>query len=186
MEENKYYVPTIETWKDVVGYKGLYQVSNLGNVKSLSRVTNHGHKRQERILSLVNSSGYKYIDLCECGIRKKEAVHRLVATAFIQNPNNKPEVNHKDLNRGNNFVGNLEWVTRSENSLHASKNGALPDQWGENNPYSKLTTKEVRDIKNRIKEGQTVYYIHKKHYPHLHQQTLYGIKSNKRWKKVKA
>lgn len=98
----------MEVWKDIQGYEGLYQVSNMGRVKGL---------RKNKILhQLQRGHGYLTVDLYKDGVpRKKESVHRLVATAFIPNPDGKREVNHIDENKQNNMATNLEWVTRSEN-----------------------------------------------------------------------
>ena len=92
-------------WKDIPGYEGLYQVSNLGEIKSLG----NGKTRKEKILRLTKDKyGYLYITLSENGKLKKFKVHRLVAMAFIPNPNNYTQINHKDENRSNNRVENLE------------------------------------------------------------------------------
>ena len=109
-----------EIWKDIKGYEGKYQISNLGRVKSLQR-----NGRPERILRLNLIKGYAYTTLSNGsrGNKKKLKVHRLVAEAFIPNPHNKPEVNHIDGNKLNNNVDNLEWVTHQENCKHAVKLG---------------------------------------------------------------
>lgn len=131
-----------EEWRDIVGYEGLYQVSNLGNVKSLGKNqhfplfckgNNKGDKtlmtpvwRKERLLTnVVAGTGYYCVGLRKNKKPKYSHVHRLVATAFIPNSENKPQVNHIDSNRLNNCVSNLEWCTQSENTLHAWKFGAL-------------------------------------------------------------
>ena len=114
---------TNEIWKDIEGYEGLYQVSTCGNVKSLPKVRRNGtgtYIQKEKLLKPSNTStGYKKVELCKDGKRKSFKVHRLVAQAFIPNPENKREVNHIDGNKHNNNVNNLEWVTSSENKLHA-------------------------------------------------------------------
>jgi hypothetical protein len=114
----------MENWKDVQGYEGLYQVSNLGRVKSLSHVNYLGRLRQECILgNRLSDRGYHTAVLYNNGKSKSFRVHRLVANAFIENPNNKPHVNHIDGVKSNNLVSNLEWVTISENQKHAFKTG---------------------------------------------------------------
>lgn len=115
-----------EVWRDVVGYEGLYQVSNLGRVKSLDRLINgrcSGHKTkfEERILkTFTNKKGYYRVGLVKNRKQIKYFVHRLVAIAFIPNPENKPYINHKDETPYNNNVNNLEWVTPKENSNYGT------------------------------------------------------------------
>ena len=121
-----------EVWKDIEGYEGLYQVSTCGNIKSLPKVRRNGtgtYIQKERLLKPSNTStGYKKVELCKDGKRKGFKVHRLVAIAFIPNPDNKPEVNHIDGNKINNNIDNLEWVTSSENSIHAYETGLNPNK----------------------------------------------------------
>lgn len=111
-----------EIWKDVVGFEGLYQVSNLGRVKSLDKFQkNHGkfQFRKGNIKSLRNTKqGYLLCDLYIDGRKKSIRVHKLVAEAFIKNPLNKTTVNHIDGNKENNVVSNLEWATPKEQNQH--------------------------------------------------------------------
>jgi hypothetical protein len=102
-----------EIWKDIEGYEGLYQVSNLGRIKSLSRITT-SHKRsvyqtKEMIMKYKKSRDYNSIGLSKYGNTKYYRVARMVASAFIPNPNNLPQVNHKDCNKRNDYASNLEW-----------------------------------------------------------------------------
>ena len=102
----------IEEWRDIKGYEGKYQVSNLGRVKSL----NYNHTKKEKILSdYPNTYGYLYVNLYKNGKGKPFYIHKLVAQAFIDNPNNYREINHKDENKQNNRVENLEWCNRKYN-----------------------------------------------------------------------
>jgi len=110
-----------EEWKDIEGYEGLYQVSTLGRVRSLPRISCQGHPLKGGYRKPQNRSGYLSICLHKEGVWSKYLMHRLVATTFIPNPENKPEVNHIDGNKHNNRVENLEWCTKSENLMHASK-----------------------------------------------------------------
>lgn len=123
----------METWKDIENYEGLYQVSSLGNVKSLSRVVvNKNGQTQaypEKLLKpdvyRTKCSNYLRVTLCKDHKTKRYLVHRLVANAFIPNPDKKPIINHKDNNAENNNTSNLEWCTHAENMLHAQKQGRL-------------------------------------------------------------
>lgn len=120
-----------EIWKDIEGYEGLYQVSNFGEVKSLERTKTNGKgivKIEEKILTQnITNWGYYRVALYKNGTRKYHRVHRLVAKAFIDNPNNKEQVNHIDGNKLNNHVSNLEWCTRLENMYHARITGLIPN-----------------------------------------------------------
>jgi hypothetical protein len=112
----------IEEWKDIIGYEGLYQISNLGRVKSLSRVYVCGNGRtvnkKETIISQQkNNHGYLYCFLYN-GDKKIKYIHILVGLHFIENENNYPQINHLDLNKENNIISNLEWVTNQQNTIH--------------------------------------------------------------------
>ncbi len=107
-----------ETWKDIEDFEG-YQISNLGRVKSL----NYHRTKRERILQQnINKVGYCVVHLCKNGKCHTFAVHRLVAIAFIANPNEKPQVNHLDECKTNNCVENLEWATAKENTNYGTRN----------------------------------------------------------------
>ena len=142
-----------EMWRDIKGYEGLYQVSNLGRVKSLSRFHNNnsgGYLSKERILKQSIKRGYLTVGLCNSGKVKTYSVHRLVAIAFIDNPNNKKAVNHIDGNKTNNNVDNLEWCTYSENQKHAYKTGLHKSTTGEKSSFNKLNAIEVEDIRKNF------------------------------------
>lgn len=110
----------IEVWKPVVGYEELYEVSNMGNVRSVDKTTRDGRFWKGRQLRKhYAGSGYVQTVLSVDGVYRHEYIHRLVANAFIPNPDNKPEVNHINGDKNNNSVENLEWVTKSENGLHS-------------------------------------------------------------------
>lgn len=107
-------------WKQVVGYEGLYEVSDTGEVKSL---------RKNIILKpQSNRDGYLLVMLSKNGISKGYSVHRLVAKAFIDNPQNKPEINHIDEDKTNNHVSNLEWCTHLDNSRYGSRGRRIGDR----------------------------------------------------------
>lgn len=107
-----------EFWKDIEGYEGRYQVSNLGNVKSL----NYNHTGKEKIMKpQLCNKGYLRVELCKDNKRQKYLIHKLVADAFIPNPNNLPCVNHKDENRLNNNYENLEHCTYTYNNTYGNR-----------------------------------------------------------------
>jgi hypothetical protein len=110
-------VNSTEQWKPVKDYETLYEVSTLGRIRSLHK------KRGGGILKPFPRNGYLFICFCKDGQkRQNQAVHRVVATAFIHNPENKPQVNHINCNRTDNRLENLEWATASENNKHAYDN----------------------------------------------------------------
>lgn len=110
-----------EIWKSVVGYEGIYEVSNLGNVRNVN-----WRGLGYRNLALArDKDGYLMVTLCNNGIQRVARVHRMVANAFIENPYNKPQVNHKDENKTNNKIDNLEWVNSFENNNHGTRNARI-------------------------------------------------------------
>lgn len=116
-----------EIWKDVVNYEGLYQISNLGRVRSLDRYVRTISNSVRRIKGVVMTNcfdgNYYHVILHKNGSKKVSLVHRLVACAFVDNPDNLPFVNHIDGNKLNNASTNLEWCTASENTKHAFRVG---------------------------------------------------------------
>ena len=120
-----------EIWKDIIGYEGIYMVSNYSRVKTLSKIfdTKNGTKRRITRESEVFTRlqyGYCAGSLRKNNVTKPFYLHRVVAQAFIENPENKPHINHIDCDRANNNLSNLEWVTPQENATHASLNDRLP------------------------------------------------------------
>ena len=116
-----------EVWKDIKGYEGMYQCSSLGNIRSLDRIVicKNGridHKIGTTMKLRQNKNGYMQIGLTKHNVRKMTYVHRLIAETFIENPDNKSQINHKDGDKLNNSVENLEWVTASENLKHSYEN----------------------------------------------------------------
>ena len=108
-----------ENWKAIAGYEGLYEVSDMGRVKSL----NYNHTGKEKILKLKKSHcGYLNVNICKDGHAKSVRIHRLVATAFISNPHNLETINHKDEDKTNNTVDNLEWMSQKDNNNYGTHN----------------------------------------------------------------
>ena len=107
-----------ELWKDILGYEGFYQISNLGEVKSMPKYCGN-RPTKEKLCSQDCRRGYKSVGLCKNSVLRHKQVHRLVAEAFIPNPEKKPEVNHKNGIKTDNRVENLEWVSHQENLNHA-------------------------------------------------------------------
>jgi len=119
-----------EIWKEISGLEGLYEISNLGNIRAMERSMPYNkHKnffmtKKGKILKIgKNRKGYAQTRLRKDGEYLNVKIHRLVANAFIPNPKNKPQVNHKDGNKANNAIENLEWVTNQENTDHAVRSG---------------------------------------------------------------
>lgn len=148
-----------EVFKDIPNYVGYYQVSNLGNVRSLDRTITYkkgvpterakcGKKllKGRPIKLQTNKAGYQYVILNKNNKKKSLLVHRLVAIAFLDNINNLPEVNHLDGIKSNNYIDNLEWSNSSNNVEHAYKTGLMT---------TKLSNQQVVNIKQLIKQGLT-------------------------------
>jgi hypothetical protein len=124
----------MEIWKDIIGYEGIYQVSNLSRVKSVERlvdgrIVGFKTKIKEKILKHNYSGGYYKVALFKDGLGNRIGVHRLVALAFIPNPENKPQVNHINSDKSDNSIGNLEWVTIRENITHFRKTQKLTSNY---------------------------------------------------------
>jgi hypothetical protein len=146
----------IEIWKNAKGFEKEYQVSSLGNLKARSKKTWNGKaicNRKEKIMRLPepNKWGYIHVALCFNGVKKKVLMHRLVALTFIPNRKGKETVNHINGIKHDNQVENLEWATRSEQNIHASKMG-LRKFTGEDHSQHKLTEAQVIEI--RLRQGR--------------------------------
>ncbi len=156
----------METWKVIKGYEGLYQISNQGNLRSLDRITKTSyrirHIKGKTISMVIGNAGYLRSVIYKNGKQQNISLHRIVAETFILNPLNLPQVNHKDGNKTNNRVENLEWVTPSINWHHARKNSLIKNV-GETSHRAKLSIKQVREIRQKHLAGLGAYVIAKQY-----------------------
>lgn len=175
----------IEVWLDVEGYEGMYQVSDQGRVRSCGRVESFVSKRKggdvlmtrKRRYCILSPSKrtYKSVNLHKDGKGVCLNIHRLVAQAFLANPENRTEVNHIDEDKYNNKLGNLEWATRSENALHSVKKFR-----GENSGTAKLTEKDVLGIKQMLSDGRLSQHEIAEFFE-VTNHTIHKIKMGKNW-----
>jgi hypothetical protein len=153
-----------ETWKPVSGYDGLYEVSNLGRVRSYQNF-GWGRKENPKLISLYTSKrGYVQACLCRNNKSIQKDVHRLVAEAFLTEPASGMQIDHINGIKSDNRLSNLEWVTPQENSLRAVAIGLKPS--GENHGSSKLTQNEVDEIRQLYATGK---------YSHRQLGEMFGI-----------
>ena len=147
-----------EVWRDVVGYEGYYMVSDLGDIKSVSRKfkqsNGHPFTKQGMVLSPISRpTGYQYVNLSKMGDRRANSIHRVVASAFIPNPEGKPHVNHINGIKSDNSLSNLEWCTPKENTRHAYDNGLMSGRKGGSHHGAKLNANQVAEIRRIYKGG---------------------------------
>ncbi len=183
-----------EIWKDIViekngvvyDYTGIYQVSNLGRIRSLDRTTPDGRYIKGKVKSVkINEQGYVRVTLHKNGKEARHMVHRIVATAFIKNddPVNKTEVNHIDLNRKNNVVTNLEWISHTDNVKYSYKQGSHDNKRkGSMNGNSKLTEEQIIEIREKFNNGITRSQIAKEY--NIGWTTVNGIVKRTYWKHI--
>ena len=138
-----------EIWKDIPGYEGIYQISNMGNARSLDRITFDGRKlRSKPLKQFFDKDGYMKVGLCKNNNVKQYRVHRLVAIAFIDNPNYYSQINHKDENKTNNSFINLEWCDCKYNINYGTRTKKVVEATrGENKWNHKLTENDVKYIR---------------------------------------
>jgi len=178
-----------EIWKDIIGYEGLYKVSNFGRIKSLDKICGNFLRKAKIRKIRLDKDGYCVISLYKLGKIKYTGVHRLVATAFIPNPENKKFVNHKKGIKTDNRASELEWVTQSENEKHAFEIGLKKPNVdnvkirGTLNIHSKLTESDVLKIRNLYKKGTSVSEI-QKIFNNITLQSIYGIVKMNTWKNI--
>lgn len=161
MSEYRKEIEDSEIWKDIPNFIGIYQCSSFGRVKSLNRVIfdKHGFLRKvsEKLLKPNLRFGYPTVSLSKPGALKRFFIHRLVAELFIPNPNNLPQVNHKDGSRDNYSIENLEWTTQQQNIIHAIKIGSFKIRHGEQVGTSKLEESDVLKIRELYDGGNWTY-----------------------------
>lgn len=116
-----------EIWKPVKGFENYYEISTLGRIRNSRKI----------MKTYINNSGYECIDFTVNKVRTKHLVHRLMLLTFVDNPNNLPEVNHKDENKANNTLDNLEWCSRSHNKQHSIKSGTYNKIFTQKNTLGK-------------------------------------------------
>lgn len=172
----------IEEWRSVVGYEGIYEVSDLGRIKSLEKtfwsVKNNSFSVNKSFIRKQSFTKKLYLRLGLMLNFKQNPflVHRLVAIAFIPNPENKPEINHKNGIKTHNFKMNLEWNTTKENVIHSFETGLSKRAKGEDNKSSKLSHQkafEIRKSNLKNKELANIYGVSI--------STIELVKSNKIW-----
>lgn len=175
-----------EVWKPVNGYTGLYEVSDKGRIKALPKRIDSGKCHRswpEHIMQTAeDNKGYLRTVLSKGGKAKTVKVHRVVAEAFLHNPNGYTQVNHLDGNKHNNAASNLEWCDQSENMLHACRT-KLKLCNGENNSAAKLSAKEAEWIRTHYQKRHAEFgavALGKKF--GVHRKTIMRIASGKNWK----
>ena len=167
-----------EIFKDIPGYEGRYQITNYGRVYSLEYIGPNNSVRGNKFLKPAVADGYHRIKLHKDKVIKSFAIHRLVGKAFIENPNNKPYINHKNFLRNDNFYLNLEWMTAKENTIHAFLNKRYPSRKGELNHSSKITKEQVLEIRRLLLENQ-VYITDIAKTFKVNRRTIFELKSGK-------
>ena len=149
---NPFEYELVEEFRDISGYESLYQVSNFGRIKSLERMVGHNYgglkKHTERFLKSTSSyHGYLYINITNGISSKRFYIHRLVASTFLTNPENKSQVNHIDGNRSNNKITNLEWVTHLENQRYSwEKLNRKPNRKGKIGRENNYNSRKVQQF----------------------------------------
>lgn len=171
-----------EIWRDIEGFDGMYQVSNLGRVKSLYRTTKEITEEGRILKASIGKRGYWYVALFKDGKNHTKTVHRLMANAFMPNPDNLPNINHISGIRSDNRLENFEWCTQKQNMHHAFRTG-LVNNTGEMNGMSLLTEGDVVQIKHTLKNGYFNLQDIADEY-NISLTAIYDIKAGRTWKHV--
>lgn len=177
----------MEIWKDIYNFEGAYQISSFGNIRSLDRIITNSFGIDKKYKGMirkcrVGNKGYLYCNIWNNQTYKTVKPHRLVAIHFIPNPDNKPQVNHKDGNKLNNNVENLEWSTSKENINHAWENGLAISKVGDNMNGAILKEIDIPIIRELSKSmtQQAIADIFK-----VNRATIQLVLYGKTWKHVK-
>lgn len=178
-----------EIWKDYPPYPDRYQVSNFGNVRSKPFIKQSSNKggpysfltKQKQLIPLLNEDGYWQLRLMVDGFKFTRKIHRMVAETFIENPEELPCVNHRDSDRANNHVENLEWCTNQYNIQHSYATGSNSNA-GEKHPRAILNEADILRIKELEIEGLTCKDISDKLGFKYH--TIHKVLQRKNWKNV--
>lgn len=178
-----------ETWKDVPGYEGLYQVSTLGQVKRLETIIKVRFKTKEAeriqpekiLVQYTREDHYPTVTLSKENKQWNISVHRLVSLTFLPNPENKKYINHKNGIKTDNRLENLEWCTASENAQHARDTGLKIPTWGEDN-NSTLKQTQVVEIFDRLKKGENPKDLGLEY--GVHEVTIRDIRDGRSWRNV--
>jgi hypothetical protein len=166
----------IEIWKPVPNYELTYEVSNLGRF----RIINYRNTGKSKIMKTSNDKdGYQLIGFVKNGVQKLQRSHRIVCAAFLENTENKPLINHKNGIKNDNRVCNLEWCNQSENTIHALNTGLKVPIIGSNASWSKLTEKDVLNIRNEVANGAVQRRLSEKY--NVTFQTISSIVRRKNW-----
>lgn len=159
-----------EIWKDIPNYEGLYQISNLGRIKSVEKLDKLNHKRKEKILKCINNGRYMQVVLYRNSKKNIFLIHRLVALTFISNPNNYCFINHKNENPYDNNVNNLEWCTHKYNDNYGNRgnkisksNSVKIKQYDLNNNYIK-TWSSIKEANQILKINKALICMNLKKY----------------------
>jgi hypothetical protein len=166
-----------EEWRDIPGYEGWYQVSSFGKAKRSKGGPSTRPGREMK--PWTDSGGYLQVEL-HCGeMVKTESVHKLVMISFLGVPPPGLEINHIDGNKKNNYISNLEYVTKSQNIRHAYKTGSISPKRGESNGNSKLSLREVEEIRKRSAAGDRMVVLSKEF--GVGRTEIYNIVRGKTW-----